>query len=68
MNYKEIDRVKIKSYIASRGGECTVKDIMHESGAEQLRVYALLFEEKLAGHIEYVKASALGAPEVVKLV
>lgn len=68
MNYKEIDRKKVKNYIASKGGECSVKDIMNESGAEQLRVYALLFEEKLAGHVEYVKASALGAPEVVKLV
>lgn len=68
MNYKEIDREKVKNYIASKGGECSVKDIMKESGAEQLRVYALLFEEKLAGHIEYVKASALGAPEIVKLV
>ncbi len=68
MNYKEIDRGKIKSYIASKGGECSVKDIMNESGAEQLRIYALLFEEKLAGHLDYVKTSALGAPEIVKLV
>ncbi len=68
MNCKEIDREKIKNYLASEGGECSVKDIMNKSGAEQLRVYALLFEEMLAGHIEYVTASALGAPEVVKLV
>ena len=68
MNYKEIDREKIMSYIASKGGECSVADIMRESGAEQLRVYTLLFEESLAGRVAYVKESKLGAPEVVKLV
>ena len=68
MNYKEIDKEKIFSYITSKGGECRVVDIINESGAEQLRVYAILFEEYIAGRLLYAQQSALGAPEVVKLV
>lgn len=68
MNYKEIDRGKIMEYIKSKGGECSVVDIIQESGAEKLRVYTLLCEEKLAGHIDYAEVSVLGAPEIVKLV
>ncbi len=68
MDYKEADRKKIMSYIASKGGECPVRDIIDESGAEKLRVYSILFEENLAGRIFYVKESKLGAPDVVRLV
>ncbi len=67
MDYKEIDRKRIMDYIASKGGECPVADIIAESGAEPLRVYALIFEESQAGHLTYLKESRLGAPEVVKL-
>lgn len=68
MNYKEIDKDKITSYIAAKGGECSVMDIINESGAEKLRVYPILFEEKLAGRVFYVKETRLGAPDIVKLV
>lgn len=68
MNYKEIDRERILSYLASKGGECSVEDVIDESGAEKFRVYPILFEEKLAGRVSYVRETALGAPEVVKLV
>ena len=67
MDYKEIDREKIMSFISARGGECAVADIISESGAEKLRVYPILAEESLAGHIVYVKEASMGAPEVVKL-
>jgi hypothetical protein len=68
MNYKQIDRDKIMDYIFSRGGECSVADIILESGAEKLRVYNILFDEFMAGRIVNVKETYLGAPEVVKLV
>jgi hypothetical protein len=67
MDYKKIDREKIMGYIASRGGECPVEDIIRESGAEKLRVYNILFEEYLGGRIVNVKETQLGAPEVVRL-
>lgn len=67
MNYKEMDRVRIMEYIARRGGEVSVEDILSESGAERLRVYSLLFEQTLSGEIEVMQEDAFGAPERVRL-
>ena len=68
INYKAIDRERILSFIASQGGMASVIDIMEQSGAEKLRVYPILMEEKLAGRLMYVEEEEYGSPKVVKIV
>ena len=66
VNYKERDRKSILEYMKGKA-EVHVSDIIANSGAERLRVYAILFEEEQAGYIVVVKCSLWGAPEIVAL-
>lgn len=68
INYKELDRKAIMDYIANNGGTVSVEDIINNSGAEKLRVYSILFEEKLEKNLEVIEEGYLGAPKVVKLI
>ena len=45
INYKKIDRKLILEYVEKQGGQCSVQDIINNSGAEKLRVYNILSEE-----------------------
>ena len=66
VNYKEIDRKAILEYMKGKA-EVHVDDIMENSGAEKLRVYAILFEEEQEGYVVVIKASQWGTPEIVSL-
>ncbi len=66
INYKEIDRKAILEYMKGKA-EVHVDDIVDNSGAEKLRVYAILFEEERDGYVVVVRASRWGAPEIVTL-
>ena len=68
LNYKAQDRELILSFIASQGGVASVIDILEKSGAEKLRVYPILMEEKLAGRLTDVEEEEYGSPKVVKIV
>lgn len=68
MDYKEKDRKNIINYILGQGGVCSVEDIITNSGAEKLRVYPILFEEQQFGHVQFVKETLFGAPEIIKLI
>lgn len=68
MNYKEQDRKAIMDYIQKKGGVVAVDDIIENSGAEKLRVYSILFEQKIDKVIEVVEEGYLGTPKVVKLI
>ena len=68
INYKERDRKLIMDFLAQQGGMAQVEAIEKLSGAEPLRLYSLLFEEKMAGHIVVTKEDSFGAPVEVKLV
>ncbi len=65
-NYKEQDRRKILDFMKGRA-EVMVEDILKNSGAEKLRVYAILCEEEANGRIRVIKSSVTGAPEIVTL-
>ena len=67
INYKELDRKAILSYLGSHDGEVEVGKILAESGANRLRVYNLLWELEHDGTIEVTHQSELGTPEMVKL-
>lgn len=66
-NYKVIDRKKIMDYLAANGGEVDVKKIIDESGAEKMRVFPILFEERIAGNIEVTELEDMGSPKRVRL-
>ena len=66
-DYKELDRKKVLDYMKGRA-EVMVHDIEANSGANRMRVYAILFEEEQKGRICVVKRSGMGAPEIVALV
>ena len=66
VNYKEVDRKAVLAYMKGKA-EVHVDDIISNSGADRLRVYAILFEEEQAGYVVVVKASQWGAPEIVSL-
>lgn len=68
INYKKLDRKAIMDYIVNNGGTVSVEDIINNSGAEKLRVYSILFEEKLEKNLEVIEEGYLGAPKVVKLI
>lgn len=68
INYKEQDRQAILNYLASQNEDVEVEKVLSESGADQLRVYTLLFELEIEGVIKVVHANDLGTPEIVKLV
>lgn len=65
-NFKEIDRKKIFDFMKGRA-EVLVQDIMDNSGAEKLRVYNILFEEKMNGTIIVLRENEWGAPKIVAL-
>ena len=65
-NFKEIDRKKILDYMKGRA-EVMVQDIMDNSGAEKLRVFTILFEEKMNGTIVVLRENEWGAPKIVAL-
>lgn len=65
-DYKEQDRRKVLEFMKGRA-EVMVDDILRHSGAERLRVYSLLIEEKLRGTICVLKEDGWGAPEIVSL-
>ena len=65
-NFKEIDRKKILDYMKGRA-EVMVQDIMDNSGAEKLRVFTILFEEKINGTVVVLRENEWGAPRIVAL-
>ena len=65
-NMKEQDRKKVLDFMKGRS-EVMVHDIISNSGANRLRVYAILFEEEMLGHIYVIQSSELGAPEIVSI-
>ena len=67
MTNKEKDTVAIVNYLQGRG-TIDVDDIMAHSGAEELRVYAILFELEKEGVIEVVKRENFGNVKLVRLV
>ncbi len=66
-NLKEQDRKKILDFMKGRA-EVMVYDILKHSGADKLRVYSILFEEEMKGHVRVIKTHGMGAPEIVTLV
>lgn len=66
LDEKEQDRKKILDFMKGRA-EVMVYDIVDHSGANQKRVYPILFEEVQSGRIRVIKATELGAPEIVSL-
>ena len=67
VNYKELDRKRLIAYLADNEGVVDVKDLLENSGADQLRVFPLLFELSREGVIEVLEEDKLGAPEKVRL-
>ena len=65
-NFKERDRKLILEFMKGKV-EVHVKDIIAYSGAENLRVYPILFEEEMGGYITVLKRNGLGAPLIVSL-
>ena len=66
MNYKQLDRDKILSFLQTHPIS-TVDAIMKDSGAERLRVYPILFGLKQEGIIRIIEESGWGAPVKVEL-
>ena len=66
-NLKELDRKKIIDFMKGKA-EVFVDDIKERSGAEALRVDAILFEEVRDGYVMIVKRGAWGEAEIVTLV
>lgn len=65
-NLKEQDRKKILDFMKGRA-EVMVYDILKHSGADKLRVYSILFEEEMKGHVRVIKTHDMGAPKIVAL-
>lgn len=66
-NLKEVDRKKVLDYMKGRA-EVYVSDIMENSGAEKLRVHAILSEEEMKGRVKVIKTTGMGSPEIVAIV
>lgn len=66
-NYKEQDRKKIWDYAKGKA-EVFVDDIKLNSGADPMRIYAIIHEETLGGHMKVVKSSSWGAPEIISVI
>ena len=67
VDYKDIDRKAILEYIKQQGGQCPVRDIIKNSGAEKLRVYPILFEEVQSARLTVLEEESFGSPKIVKL-
>ena len=66
MNYKQLDRERILSYLEAHPISI-IDAIIQESGAEQLRVYPILFELNQEKKIRILEESEWGAPVKVEL-
>ena len=66
MNYKQLDRERILSYLEAHPISI-IDAIIQESGAEQLRVYPILFEFNQEKKIRILEESEWGAPVKVEL-
>lgn len=66
MDNKEKDIIAIVNYLQGKKG-VSVDDIKKESGANELRIYPILFELEQSGIIEVTKRARLGAAEEVRL-
>lgn len=66
IDYKSIDAQKIIDYIKTSAKDVSVKDLLLNSGADELRIYPILFELEQAGCIEVVKRKLLGAPLIIR--
>ena len=66
INYKQLDRDRVLRYLKEHGVS-TVDAIVEQSGAEPLRIYALLFELAQEKLIRIVEENAWGAPLKVEL-
>lgn len=67
MDYKKSDRKSILEYIENQGGQCSVQDIINNSGAEKLRVYPIIFEEVQSMRLSVLEVAGFGSPKIVKL-
>ena len=65
-NLKEQDRRKVLEFMKGKA-EVYVADIKKMSGAEQLRVDALITEGELEGYVKVITRSNIGAPAIVAL-
>lgn len=65
-NKKEVDRRRMLEYMKGKA-ELYVDDIKRRSGADRLRVDALLFEGEMEGYIHVITRSTLGSAEIVAL-
>lgn len=65
-NRKDIDRRMMLEYMKGKA-EVYVSDIKEHSGAERLRVDALLSEGELEGYVKVITWSTTGAPKIVAL-
>ena len=66
MNYKQLDRERILSYLKANPIS-TVDAIIEHSGAEKLRIYPILFELNQENIIRAVEETEWGAPVKVVL-
>lgn len=66
MTNKEKDTAAIVNYLQEKK-EALVADIKRESGADEMRLYPILFELEQGCVIEVTKRSHLGSPQAVKL-
>ena len=66
MNYKQLDRECILSYL-NANPVSTVDAIIEHSGAEKFRVYPILFELNQENIIRIVEETEWGAPVKVML-
>ena len=65
-DYKEKDRNAILGYLKERNS-VKVTDIIAHAGAEEMRVYPILFELEREGIIRVEDSDDFGAAEVVAL-
>ncbi|MBD5356198.1 MAG: undecaprenyl/decaprenyl-phosphate alpha-N-acetylglucosaminyl 1-phosphate transferase [Bacteroides sp.] len=66
-NYAALDSKKMTDYVRSRGGECSVQDIIEKSGADRFRVYPMICRLSLAGKLKVTKTDSWGSPLFVAL-
>ena len=66
MNYKQLDRERILSYL-NANRISSVDAIIEHSGAEKLRIYPILFELNQENIIRAVEETEWGAPMKVIL-
>lgn len=65
-NFKEVDRKKVYEFMKGKA-EVFVDDIRKRSGADKMRVYAIIFEGEQEGYINVITRDSWGAPVIVSL-